>query len=537
MSDQRPESVDLLGARLAAIIASSDDAIVSKNLQGIVQTWNDAAQRIFGYTAEEMIGQSITRLIPPERQDEEPQILLRLVKGERVDHFETVRVRKDGRRIDVSVTISPIRDRTGTIVGASKIARDITELKRVRAEREQLLESEHAARREAERISRMKDEFLATLSHELRTPLNSILGWAQLLRGGATTSQDLSQGLESIERNARLQAQLIDDLLDVSRIISGKVRLDVRRVELANVVADAVESMRPAADAKGVKLHCVLDPDAGIITGDPNRLQQIVWNLVSNAIKFTPRGGRVAVLLRRSGSSVEIVVEDTGQGIKSEFIPHLFLRFSQFDSSSTRRHGGLGLGLAIVKHLVELHGGTVRASSAGEGRGSTFVVSLPIAAVRPIEPDNERDAGSAAFGAALGFNLGGVRVAVVDDEPDARQLIRRILELHGAEVVQAESAGEGVEVVRGRRPHVVLSDIGMPGEDGYQFLRRLRELPPEQGGDTPVVALTAYARSEDRRRALLAGFQMHMTKPVEPAELLAVVTNLSKKRSSALAGK
>jgi PAS domain S-box-containing protein len=517
-----------LQARLAAIIESSDDAIVSKDLTGVVQSWNQGAERIFGYNAQEMIGRAINVIIPPDRQEEEPRILERLKRGDRVDHFETVRIRKDGRLIDVSVTISPIKDGSGRVVAASKIARDITALKRAIKERDQLLQSEQAARREAERVSRAKDEFLATLSHELRTPLNAILGWSQVLRMDPANHQDLILGLETIERNARIQTQLIDELLDMSRIISGKVRLDVRRLDLMSVVSEGVESVRPAADAKGIKLLKVLDPRAGPVTGDPNRLQQVIWNLLTNAVKYTPRGGQVQVYLQRISSHVEITVSDTGQGIKAEFLPQLFQRFSQQDTSTTRKHGGLGLGLAIVRHLVELHGGTVRASSRGENQGSTFTVCLPLTVVFDDRP-NEDMAHPAAPTSPPQFtlDLSGVKALVVDDEPDARTLVKRVLESNRAEVVTADSAEEGLAALRRERPDVVICDIGMPEQDGYQLLTRIRELPAGEGGATPAVALTAFARSEDRRRALMAGFQMHVPKPVEPAELLAVIASLT----------
>jgi PAS domain S-box-containing protein len=537
--NQFDEPIEQMHARLAAIVATSDDAIVSKDLHGIVKTWNAAAERIFGYTAAEMIGRPITLLVPADRPNEENEILERLKRGERVDHFETVRVRKDGRRIDVSVTISPIKNAQGQVVGASKIARDISTLKQILAERERLLARERAARQEAERAGRAKDEFLATLSHELRTPLNAILGWAHILRAGGVPPQDLAAGLETIERNARVQTQLIEELLDMSRIISGKLRLDVQPVDLQMVIGEVVESMRPAADAKGIKLYKVLDPSAASINGDPNRLQQVLWNLLSNAIKFTPKGGNVQVFLRRVNSHVEVSVSDTGQGIRPDFLPHLFNRFSQADASSTRRHGGLGLGLAIVKHLVELHGGSVRAASPGEGQGSTFMIDLPLSSVRerPAEKTVKPDAAGADAAAVetyvvsereAGVDLSGVTVLVVDDEADARLLVRRVLESHHARVVLADSAAAGLEALERERPNVLVCDIGMPDVDGYELLQRVRSLPGEGGGRRlPAVALTAMARSEDRRRALLAGFQLHVAKPVEPVELVVAVANLA----------
>jgi PAS domain S-box-containing protein len=514
-------SAELANGRLAAIVQSSDDAIVSKNLDGIVQSWNAGAERMFGYTSEEMVGRPIAVLIPEDRPEEETGILARLRRGERVDHFETVRRTKDGREINVSVTISPVRNSRGEVVGASKVARDITDRKRAEREREVLLAAERAARESAERHSRMKDEFLATLGHELRTPLNAVLGWATLLRGRAHGPAELEHALTVIERNARQQAQLIEDLLDMSRIVSGKLRLHVQGVELGVVIQAALDAARPAAEAKGVSLGHDLASDAGQVSGDANRLQQVVWNLVSNAVKFTPRGGAVRVGLERVASQVRVSVTDTGEGISAEFLPLVFDRFRQADSSTTRRHGGLGLGLAIVKHLVELHGGTVAASSEGVGRGASFSVSFPVratsgaAAVADLAPS------------ASDVSLAGVRVVVVDDEADARELVARVLEEAGARVGTAGSAEEALGMVQRERPDVVVSDIGMPGEDGYQLVQRIRMLKKEEGGLTPAVALTAFARVEDRRRALLSGFQMHMAKPVEPAELVAVVASVT----------
>ena len=522
------QSTELEG-KFKAIVASSDDAIISKDLNGIVRSWNQSAERMFGYTAEEMIGKSITVLFPPDRLDEEPKILEQLRRGQRVDHFETIRVHKDGRILDVSVTISPVKDPTGRVIGVSKVARDVTSIKRILREREELLEREKTARSEAERVSRMKDEFLSTLSHELRTPLNAILGWANILRssGPTTDPQDLQQGLETIERNARSQAQLIEELLDMSRIINGKLRLDVQPVDLQVVVSDAIESVRPGAEAKGIRLTKVLDPRGGPITGDPNRLQQVFWNLLSNAIKFTPRGGRVQVFLRRVNSHVDITVVDSGQGIAADFLPQLFTRFSQAETSAARRHGGLGLGLALVKSLVELHGGTVKASSPGIDQGATFVISLPLTVVQADHDDFALTPPPSATNSIPCPDLLGFHVLVVDDEADARILIQRILTKCKATVTTAASAAEGLQAVKQHHPDMILSDIGMPVEDGYEFLAKLRQLSDAEGGDTPAVALTAFARSEDRRRALMAGFQMHLPKPVEPAELLAVASNLS----------
>ena len=515
----------LLEGRFSAIVASSDDAIVSKDLSGVVQSWNPAAERMFGYTANEMIGKPITVLFPPDRLDEEPKILEQIRRGERVDHFETVRIRKDGTLLDVSVTISPVKDASGTVMGVSKVARDISGIKRLLRDKEELLELEKAARAEAERVSQIKDEFLATLSHELRTPMTAILGWANVLSSrGAASTEELRQGLQAIERNARAQAQLIDELLDMSRIINGKLRLDVQPVDLRAVVFDATESVRPAADAKGIRLTTVLDPKAGPITGDPNRLQQILWNLLSNAIKFTSRGGRVQIFLRRISSHVEISVADSGQGISAEFLPQLFTRFSQADTSLARQHGGLGLGLALVKSLVDMHGGSIKASSPGVDQGSTFTVALPLSALHGEDTQSARMTTFSSAASTSSPDLSGFHVLVVDDEADARALIETVLNRSNATVRTASSAAEGFQAVRQHRPDLILSDIGMPSEDGYEFLVKLRQLSDAEGGDTPAVALTAFARPEDRRRALMAGFQMHLSKPIEPAELLAVAS-------------
>jgi PAS domain S-box-containing protein len=365
-------------ARMAAIVASSDDAIISKNLNGIIVSWNEGAERLFGYAAAEVIGKPITILIPPDRADEEPYILQQIRRGERVDHYETVRWRKDGSEIDISLTVSPVRDKNGKVIGASKIARDITERKRAEAEREELLRRESEARAEAEKADRLKEEFLATASHELRSPLNAILGWAGMLSENRLDEKKTARAFEVIYRNAIAQNQLIGDLLDVSRIITGKLRLDVNMVELIPVINAAMDVVRPAAEAKGVRLSSALDPAAGLAAVDPDRLQQIVWNLLSNAVKFTPKGEEVAVRLEREATRIVIIVSDTGVGIEPEFLPFVFDRFRQREGDTKRAHGGLGLGLAIVRHLVELHGGTVNAASPGKGRGATFTVTLPL---------------------------------------------------------------------------------------------------------------------------------------------------------------
>jgi PAS domain S-box-containing protein len=820
--------------QVAAIVENSDDAIISKNIDGVILSWNPGAERLYGYTAAEAVGQSVTMLIPPDRPDEEPHILEQIRRGERVDHYETVRLRKDGTIIDVSLTVSPVKDAQGRIIGASKIARDITVRKRAEETRsllsaivessddaimsadteykiaswnagaekmfgysaaevlgedatiitppdyveetrerferlkqesapqhfetvrrakdghlvdvaitlspimdeagklsaisamarditarkraeEQLREqaeiietvnrlgqtlageldlhklvqavtdaateisnahfgsffynvldeagesymlyalsgvpaeafthfpmprntdifaptfrgegpvliadvkkdprygknspyygmpeghlpvtsylavpvvsrsgevygglffghpeegvfTERTARiveglaaqaavamdnarlfeaakrardeaeqsalekerlyREAQESSRLKDEFLATVSHELRTPLTAILGWAHMLRTGHFNGDAALKAFETIERNARAQSQLIDDLLDVSRIITGKLRIDVRQVDPNSFVEAAIEAVRPAFEAKGVRIQKIIDTGVISVSGDPVRLQQVVWNLLSNAIKFTPRGGKVQVRLERVNSHIEIAVSDTGAGITPEFLPHVFDRFRQADQRTTRQHGGMGLGLAIVRHLIELHGGTVRAESAGEGRGSTFTVLLPVAPVYQVAVEGGR-VHPAARDTLPSFEyadrLDGLKVLVVDDEPDTRELLKVGLGRCGAEVTLAGSAAEALEAMPTAAPDLLVSDIGMPGEDGYELIRRVRALPDESGGRVPAIALTAYARVEDRMQALRAGYQMHVPKPVEMAELVAVAASL-----------
>jgi PAS domain S-box-containing protein len=838
------QSPELAPYWLTALIESADDAIISKTLESIITSWNKGAERIFGYTAEEMIGKPITLLIPEGHADEEPTILARLKAGERIEHYETVRVRKDRQLIDISLTVSPIKGPEGTIIGASKIARDITEQRQARkaldeasqrlklaltasrlgdwswdlktdlvnmsetaahifdippgphmtwaemvnliheddreparvaiekavaehtdydiefrviradksevwvsakgrglygdegevvgmlgflqdisnrktteetlreqaealrtlnevgqiisaeldlhktvqavtnaateligarfgsffynvlneegasqmlcafagvpraafaplpmlqttnlfgptfgtegvvriadvkldprygqnspyygmpdghlkvtsylavpvisrsgdvlgglffghpdpdffTERDEMTvfslasqaaiamdnarlyeaakkargEAEKAAveneglYRQAEESSRLKEEFLATISHELRTPLSAILGWARMLRLGQLSDQNAAKALETIERNARAQAQLIDDLLDVSRIITGKLRMDVRPADPKSFIDAAVESVRPAAEAKGVRVQKVIDTGPVSIPGDPVRLQQIVWNLLSNAIKFTPRGGRVQIRSERVNSHLEIVVSDTGQGIPPDFLPHVFDRFRQADQRASRQHGGLGLGLSIVRHLVELHGGTVSASSAGEGQGATFTVMLPITPLYKVDSSGDR-----VHPAARDLlpahdttdRLDGLRILVVDDEPDTRELLKQGLEYCGAVVRVASCAAEAIDELVASIPDILISDVGMPGTDGYDLVRQVRGLPPEKGGKVAAIALTAYTRTEDRLHALRAGYDMHVPKPVELAELCAVVATVARRSS------
>jgi signal transduction histidine kinase/CheY-like chemotaxis protein len=402
-------------------------------------------------------------------------------------------------------------------------------LRGLQAERQTLLEREQVARAEAERASRAKDEFIATLSHELRTPLNSVLGWARLLRSGRLDDAGLKQAVEAIERGATTQAQIVDDLLDVSRIVRGQLRLDVRPVDLRPVIEAAVDTVRPAAQAREIAIEVAVPARACPVSGDAGRLQQIAWNLLANAIKFTPPGGRVQVTLEALPDAVQLAVTDDGQGIPSEFLPHLFERFRQLDSSTTRAHGGLGLGLAIVRHLVEAHGGTVAGDSPGPGKGSTFRVRLPPVQARPRLRTGEYPAVVAPPLRAEPDipSLASLRVLVVDDDPDTREALKQLLEASGARVTAAGSADEALEALQRAPPDVLVSDIGMPGKDGYDLIRLVRALSPERGGRVPAAALTAYAQAEHRRAALVAGYQLYLPKPIEPAVLADAVARLA----------
>ena len=523
-----------LTAWLEAIIESADDAIISKTLDGILTSWNKAAENIFGYTSDEAIGKSVLMLIPDTLRDEEKMILSKIRAGEKVEHYKTTRVGKDGRLIDVSLTVSPIRAPDGEIIGASKILRDITRQKQIEDEREALLIREKEAREEAEIASRSKDEFLGLLSHELRTPLNSILGWTRILSSHTLEEEAAAQALETIDRNAKLQARLIDDMLDVSRIISGKLRLDAQPVDLTSVINSAIETLRPAAEAKHIRVYVTLDFGTGAVLGDPVRLQQVIWNLVANAVKFVPKEGSVRVTLQRVNSHVEIAVSDTGPGIEEDFLPHVFERFRQADSTANKKFAGLGLGLSIVRHLVELHGGTVEAANNTDGGGAVFTIKLPVMVVSKSMQQLVQQSQQTGAGANSNFafdcppDLSGIKVLAVDDEPDARALLKTMFEQCGAEIKTCSSAAEAIEVLDDYDPDVLVSDIGLPGEDGYSLIRKVRQTETVTGKRLPAVALTAFARTEDRYQALAAGYNMHVPKPVEPAELALVISRLVK---------
>jgi PAS domain S-box-containing protein len=516
---------EIVHARLAALVDSSDDAIVSKTLDGVITSWNRAAERIFGWTAAEAVGQSIMLIIPDDRRFEEQTVLARIRAGERVDHFDTVRRTKGGRLVEVSITVSPIADAAGRIVGASKIARDITDRRRVEDATARLLAREQEARNQAEALNRTKDELLATVSHELRTPLNSIFGWARMLQSTEMDEAARVRAINAIVRSASAQARLIEDLLDLSRIVTGQMRLDFEPMDLNAVVEGALESVRPAADVKGVVLAATLDRSIGLMEGAPDRLQQVMWNLVMNSVKFTPRGGRVDVSIRRGDGSVDIVVADTGEGIAPETLLHVFEPFRQEDSSSTRAHSGLGLGLTLVRQLVEHHGGTVRADSPGKGRGATFTVTLPVAA--PRIDSRRRRALKPGPPPAI---LEGVRVLVVDDDTESLDVAATMLRDAGADVRTASSVFRAHELLASWQPRVVLTDLAMPGEDGFALLRVLRTAFADRR-DVPVIAVTAYGTPEKQARALEAGFDRYLTKPIDPLELTNAVAAAARRAS------
>ena len=536
------------GAFLSRAVAGADDVLPRETVSGVSR---EAFQALGTFPAEALFG-------PPFRGDTP----LRCDDAMNDPRYRTLPVHHGTPTGDLSVRSClavPVGSRSGDMIGglflgherpaaftdrserlvvglaaqaavAIENARLYEAARHAAEERTTLLESERAARTAAERMSELKDEFLATLSHELRTPLNAILGWSQVLRSRPRNTDDYQKGLETIERNARAQTHLIEDLLDMSRITSGKLRLDIQPVQPVSVVEAAVETVAHAADAKGIRIERILDPAAGPISGDPGRLQQITWNLLSNAIKFTPRGGKIHVVLARVNSHIEMTVADTGIGISPEFLPHLFERFRQGDASTTRQYGGLGLGLSIVKNLVELHGGTVSVASLGDGRGTTVTVQLPLTAVhRDGHVDDPVPAKTSETGmpGVIVDELAGVRVLVVDDQPDARDLIKRVLEDCAAQVSTAATVEEALLLIAANAPDVLVSDIGMPDADGFELLKRVRALGPERGGMVPAIALTALARSEDRTRALRAGFLVHLSKPVDPSELIATVASVA----------
>ncbi|MBO0859838.1 MAG: CHASE3 domain-containing protein [Chloracidobacterium sp.] len=519
---------------LQVTLSSIGDAVIATDTNGVVTFLNPVAESLTRWTMEKAQGRQLREVFNIVNEQTRQTVENPAIRAMRESSFvglenHTALIAQDGTEIPIDDSGAPIKGPGGKIIGAVLIFRDITERRMAEEERSKLLASERAAREKAEAASRSKDEFVAIISHEIRSPLNSILGWAQMLRSGKFDQEETERAVEIIERNARSQSQLIEDLLDISRVITGKLTLNVRSVNLAQIIEAAIDSISPAAEAKDIQLKARLEPSSGLVSGDPNRLQQIVWNLLSNAVKFTPRHGSVEVSLESVDSQLQITVRDTGVGINDEFLPFVFDRFSQANTTSERKYGGLGLGLAIVRHLVELHGGAVRADSPGDGHGATFTVTLPIKAVRHDMNEVERAALGAENRSSLAdaIMLDGLRVMVVDDEVETRELLTAMLTRHGAEVRACASAEEALAEINRRRPMVLVSDIGMPDADGYALVGKLRALGPERGGDIPAVALTAYARSEDRMRALASGFQMHVPKPIEAGELIVVIAALA----------
>jgi len=495
---------------------------------GKVYYTNEVWQSYSGLTPDQSTDLGLTAVHPEDRERVRLGWRNAVQQGAHFEMEYRLRRRSDGVYRWHLGRAMPERDEQKRILSWIITATDIDDLKRVQQERSDLLEAERKARRESEVANRTKDEFLASVSHELRTPLNAILGWARMLRSGMIETPKVEHALEIIERNAQAQKELIEDILDVSRIINGKLRLQTRRISWPMIVSAALDTVRPAAEAKQIQLEPVFEEEELEAAGDPDRLQQVIWNLLSNAIKFTPSGGQVRVQLRLVEGEVEVQVSDNGRGISADFLPYVFNSFRQADSVSTRIHGGLGLGLTIVRHLVELHGGTVVADSPGEGLGATFTVRLPRRLIREdlpepswLVPENIE------AGKSLDIRLDGVRVLFVDDQPDARELVKELLELHGASVTVAETADEALQALRQRKIHVLLSDIGLPLVDGYELIRKVRELPADGGGRIPAVAVTGFARAEDSQRALSEGFQNHLSKPIEPMELVQLVATLS----------
>ena len=535
LTAQKRNEAIVTSERLAnAILEQSAEPIIVCDVDGVVIRASGAARSI---ADGRVLRRAFVEAFPFQGLTLEHPVLSAL-RGNTTSGRELTLAVPGRATLSFLCTAAPLLDESARILGCVVALVDISDRKRIESAPGMLLDAERAARAsaelartEAEASSRAKDEFLATVSHELRTPLNAMLGWSQLLTNNSLSAEKLSHALEVIQRNVLAQSRLVEDLLDVSRIISGQMRLEVQPVEAARVVGSAIESAKPAIEAKRITLQASLDPNAGQVLGDANRVQQVIWNLLSNATKFTPKNGKIAVDVRRAGELVEIVVADTGQGIASEFLPFVFDRFRQADGSFARRHGGLGLGLAIARHLVELHGGTITVESAGIGHGSTFTVRLPFAGTRNTLPLPESGLPSADFtppGVVAEPELRGIRVLVVDDDDDSRDLVVSILQKCGAITFPAASAEEALSIIGSERPDVLVSDIGMPGMDGYDLMRAVRALPDKRAQGVPAVAVTAYARSEDQRRALAEGFQLHLAKPIEPVLFANAVARLSR---------
>ena len=517
---------------LRITLASIGDAVIATDVRGIVTLVNAAAEKLVG-AGPEAVGRplgEVFRAVDEERRPVPDPVAAALAQGGPTPlGAGVILLAPAGREYVIEGSAAPIRAEGGQAQGVALVFDDRTEARRSEAERAALLSREQEARAEAERASRAKDEFIATVSHELRTPLNAVLGWSRLLRTGRLDPAATERAMEAIERNATTQAQIVDDLLDVARIVRGRLKLDIREADLGAAVEAAAETVRPAASAKGIGLEIDVEEGAGTVRGDPARLQQIVWNLLANAIKFTPAGGRVWVQVRRLPDLIRLEVRDDGAGIDPDFLPHVFERFRQGDSSPTRAHGGLGIGLAIVRHLVEAHGGSVSASSPGRNQGAVFTVDLPTPLDAPRSPPRTapRSAGRPWHPPGEVPSLSDLHVLVVDDDDDTLDALRHLLEQAGARVSTAASASSAFQTLVGEPPDVLLSDIGMPGEDGVSLIRRVRGLEPDRGGSVPAAALTAYTQPSDRERALSAGFQTFLAKPVDPRELAAAVARLA----------
>ena len=518
--------------RLTKHLENSPLAVVEWDSDFRVSRWSESAEGLFGWEAAEVLGKHVNEwhFVFADDVNAVDTVTFRQREGVEIQGVLYNRnYKKDGSVIHCEWYNSVLHDETGNLVSVLSLVLDVTDRKLAEKERAALLVRERDARRHAEEADRLKDEFLATLSHELRTPLTSILGWASMIRNGEVEGANAERAIETIERNARSQARLIDDLLDVSRIITGNLRLELDPLNLAPIVEAAVDALRPTADAKGIGLRMEFAPVSCLVRGDANRLRQVIWNLLSNAIKFTPKRGKVTIKLDCVESLARLSVRDTGEGISAEFLPYVFDRFRQAEGSISRKQGGLGLGLAVVRHLVELHGGNVSANSEGLDKGSTFQVELPVAQERRDPARAEERRKEIERRRSLGgerVSLDGIHVLIVEDDEDSRKLLSVMLKQHGAEVTSASSAADAYRLFNEKLPDVLISDIGMPEQDGYELMRRIRKLPVEKGGLIPALALTGYATRKDQDLSLSAGYHRHIAKPIEQGELVAAIASL-----------
>jgi PAS domain S-box-containing protein len=528
---QAQEAANSAYRQLAFHVESSPLAVVEWDSDFRVSRWSESAERLFGWKAEEVIGKHVNewRFVFADDVDAVALVTNRQREGMEVQGVLRNRnYTREGRILFCEWYNSVLHDDRGKLVSVLSLVLDVTARQSAEEERAASLLRERDARRHAEEADRLKDEFLATLSHELRTPLTSILGWASMIRNAEVEGPHAARAIETIERNARSQARLIDDLLDVSRIITGNLRLDLHPLNLAPIVDAALDALRPTADVKGIRLQTRFFPAECLVKGDANRLRQVIWNLLSNAIKFTQRGGSVNIDLSCIDATARLTVSDTGEGISAEFLPYVFDRFRQAEGSISRKQGGLGLGLAVARHLVELHGGTISAESEGLGRGTMFTVDLPLAQERrdPARAEERRREVERRRSRKVAIRLDGLHVLLVEDDDDSRKLIGTMLKRYGARVTSTKTAKEALSVFDGELPDLLISDIGMPDEDGYELIRKLRSAPPDRGGLIPAIALTGYASRKDRERALAAGYQQHMAKPVEQADMIAAIAAL-----------